>query len=111
MVEISGRVASGFEPLADAFAAAFEGLPTMGGALNIRVDGIEVVDLWGGVADERDGRAWERDTPSVIFSCTKGLMSILVARLVDQGRLDYAAAVTRYWPEFGQAGKQGVTVA
>ena len=106
----SGFVAPGFETVAAAFENAFVGSPTMGAALAVRVDGLPVVDLWGGMADERDGRPWEEDTASVIFSCTKGLVSILAARLVQDGRLDYDAPVSRYWPDFAQAGKQEVTV-
>ncbi|MFX6334960.1 serine hydrolase domain-containing protein, partial [Acinetobacter baumannii] len=82
-----GFVASGFEAVGEAFRAAFESHPGMGGALSVRVDGREVVDLWGGIADSRVGRPWDRDTPTVVFSCTKGLMSILAARLVASGRL------------------------
>ncbi len=108
--QIEGSVTPGFEAVADAFASAMEGRSRAGAALAIRVDGIEVVDLWSGVADERDGRPWTADTASVIFSCTKGLMSIAIARLVQEGRLDYEARVTRYWPEFGVAGKEAVTV-
>lgn len=107
---VSGTVAPGFEPVAKAFATAFEGRPEMGAALHVRRDGETIVDLWGGIADARTGRAWQQDTPSVIFSCTKGLVSILAARLVEEGRLDYEAPVSRYWPEFAAAGKAGVTV-
>ncbi len=46
----------------------------------------------------------------MVFSCTKGLVSILAARLVEQGKLDYEAPVSRYWPEFAAAGKDKVTV-
>jgi CubicO group peptidase (beta-lactamase class C family) len=109
-VAISGFAAPGFEPVAEAFAAAFDGRPEMGAALHILRDGEAVVDLWGGIADARTGRDWQKDTPSVVFSCTKGLVSILTARLVQEGRLDYAAPVSRYWPEFAAAGKAGVTV-
>lgn len=108
---IEGDVASGFEPLADLFAAGFADAPGMGAALSIRIDGRSVVDLWGGVADARTGRAWSRATPSVIFSCTKGLMSALLARLVDAGKLDYDRPVAHYWPEFAAAGKSAITVA
>lgn len=107
---ISGFAAPGYEPVAEAFARAFDDRPDMGAALHIVREGESVVDLWGGVADARDGRAWQQDTPSVIFSCTKGLVSILAARLVQEGRLDYEAPVSRYWPEFAAAGKAGVTV-
>ncbi len=110
MPAIEGHVASGYEAVAEAFATAFEGRPTMGAALAIRLEGEPIVHLWGGTADHRDGQLWGASTASVIFSCTKGLMSILLARLVQEGRLDYDALVTRYWPEFGAAGKDGVTV-
>ena len=110
MIAVHGSVEPGFEPVADAFADAFAGRPTMGGALHVTIGGQSVIDLWAGRADERSGRAWSQDTPSVVFSCTKGLMSILIARLVQDGQLDYDAPVTRYWPEFAQAGKAGITV-
>lgn len=109
-IAVHGSVEPGFEPVADAFADAFAGRPTMGGALHVTIGGQSVIDLWAGRADERSGRAWSQDTPSVVFSCTKGLMSILIARLVQDGQLDYDAPVTRYWPEFAQAGKAGITV-
>lgn len=110
MPVIEGQVAAGYEVVADAFAAAFDGRPTMGAALAVRIGGRPVVHLWGGIADEQDGSEWTDRTASVIFSCTKGLMSILLARLVQDARLDYDAPVTRYWPEFGAAGKATVTV-
>ncbi|MBU1588658.1 MAG: beta-lactamase family protein [Actinobacteria bacterium] len=109
-VVIEGTVAPGFEKVHDAFAASFADKPDMGGAVAVRHHGRTVVDLWGGVADERTGRPWEDSTPSVIFSCTKGLVAILAARLVQEGRLDYEAHVTDYWPEFGVAGKSEVRV-
>lgn len=108
---MSGTVAPGFEAVREAFDAGFDDKPQMGAALAIRHRGETVVDLWGGVRDELSGAPWLPDTPSVIFSCTKGLVSILAARLVQEGRLEYGAPVTRYWPEFGAAGKGGTTVA
>lgn len=108
--KIEGMVQPGFEPVAQAFQAAFADRPQMGAALHILVEGETVVDLWGGIADARNDRAWEKDTPTTIFSCTKGLVSVLAARLVQDGNLDYDAPVSRYWPEFAAAGKEGVTV-
>ncbi|MDO7883462.1 serine hydrolase domain-containing protein [Salinibacterium soli] len=107
---VHGSVEPGFEGVRDAFAAGFDAKPGMGAALAVRLEGRTVVDLWGGVADERTDRPWQEATPSVIFSCTKGLMAILAARLVQEGRLDYSAPVAQYWPEFARAGKESVTV-
>lgn len=108
--KIYGSIEPGYETVADAFLQAFEGQREMGAGLHVIRDGKSVVDLWGGIADARDGRVWQQDTPSVIFSCTKGLVSILAARLVQEGRLDYNAPVSHYWPEFAAAGKDQVTV-
>jgi CubicO group peptidase (beta-lactamase class C family) len=110
-VEIHGTTAPAFARLREAFAAGFDGKPDMGAALAIRHRGELVVDLWAGVRDERSRQPWREETPSVIFSCTKGLVSILAARLVQEGRLDYRAPVARYWPEFAAAGKQNVRVS
>lgn len=107
---IDGFVAAGFESVAGAFSRVFDGNSDTGAALAIRVGGETVVDLWGGVADERDRTPWQRHTTSVIFSCTKGLSSILAARLVQDGLLDYDAPVVEYWPEFGAAGKEDTKV-
>ncbi|MFE9294934.1 serine hydrolase domain-containing protein [Streptomyces niveus] len=108
---IEGGTAPGFASLADVFSAAFTGHDDMGAALSVRVDGETVADLWSGPADARDRSPWTKDTTSVIFSCTKGLTSILAARLVQDGLLDYQAPVVAHWPEFAAAGKEGITVA
>ncbi|WP_284990094.1 serine hydrolase domain-containing protein [Arthrobacter sp. efr-133-TYG-120] len=109
-MQTQGTIAPGYERVAEAFTRAFDGRPTMGAALAILVGGETVVDLWGGVADEKTGSLWEQGTATVVFSCTKGLVSILAARLVQEGRLCYDAPVHRYWPEFATAGKEKVTV-
>ncbi|MDR3472718.1 MAG: serine hydrolase [Devosia sp.] len=108
-VDISGSVSPGFEVVADAFAASFTH-PDMGAAVSVYLGGRPVVDLWGGMADPLKGTRWTADTLSVIFSCTKGLMSLLVAQLVEEGLLDHDAPVARYWPEFAAAGKASITV-
>lgn len=108
-VSVSGFVAPGFEPVAQAFRDAFE-VPETGAALAVFRRGAAVVDLWGGVADAARGAEWTRDTHTVVFSCTKGLMSILAARAVAAGALDYERPVADYWPEFAAAGKGGTLV-
>ena len=42
---------------------------------------------------------------------TKGAVSLCAHLLIDEGKLALEAKVTDYWPEFGQAGKEDVTVA
>lgn len=38
-------------------------------------------------------------------------MAAAVALCVEQGLLDYSSLVTKYWPEYGQNGKENTTVA
>ena len=109
--DVHGSTAPGFEPVRHAFAANFgreEPNREAGAALCVYVRGRCVVDLWGGVA--APGRAWEADTLVNVWSVTKGVVAAAVAMLVDRGEADYDAPVARYWPEFAQAGKGGITL-
>jgi CubicO group peptidase (beta-lactamase class C family) len=96
-----------FAAVRDAFAANFAERGETGAAVCLSVAGTTVADLWGG----RAGSApWRRDTLVNVFSVGKGLVAACAARLIGLGRLDADAPVTRYWPEFGAAGKRAVTL-
>lgn len=45
------------------------------------------------------------------FSTTKGLTAILFASLQDDYGVQYDDLVTKYWPEYGQNGKEHTTIA
>ncbi|MCB9545598.1 MAG: beta-lactamase family protein [Myxococcales bacterium] len=108
--DIHGTVAPGFEPVRDAFTENFTRRGEVGAGVCIWHRGRLVVDLWGGVADPASGRAWEADTPTTMFSSTKGMSALCLLMLAERGRLDYDAPVADYWPGFAQAGKAGITV-
>lgn len=111
---IAGTVAAGFEPVRDAFAANFErpqAYRELGAALAVYRHGECVVDLWGGYADQACTRPWTRDTLVNLWSTTKGIAALCVARLVDRGGLSYEDRVAEHWPDFAAAGKAEVTVA
>jgi CubicO group peptidase (beta-lactamase class C family) len=80
-----------------------------GAAVCIWHRGQVVVDCWGGTRDAA-GDPWEADTLAVSYSTTKGVASTLLHVLADRGLVDYEAPVCEYWPEFGQAGKERITV-
>ncbi|HLN41755.1 MAG TPA: serine hydrolase domain-containing protein [Acidimicrobiales bacterium] len=111
MTTISGWAAPGFEEVREVFQDNFDRGVEIGAAFGAYHRGEKVVDLWGGVADAREGRAWEDDTLVLVYSTTKGVAAMCANRLAQQGAIDVEAPVTRYWPEFGQAGKERVTVA
>ncbi len=66
------------------------------------------MDIWTGQACP--DAEWARDTGAIVFSATKGVASTILHRLADHGLLDYDVPVATYWPEFGVAGKDRITV-
>jgi CubicO group peptidase (beta-lactamase class C family) len=110
-VDVQGFVRSGFEPVRAAFAANFaEGLE-LGAGFAALQDGEVIVQLWAGHADRAQTRPWTPDTLAPVYSTTKPAAALVVARLVDQGLMDYEASVASIWPAFGAHGKDRVTVA
>lgn len=82
----------------------------VGAALAVDVDGVCVLDVWGGYADGARSAAWAEDTIVTVWSSTKPVCVLAALILVDRGLLDLDAPVARYWPEFAANGKQGVLV-
>jgi CubicO group peptidase (beta-lactamase class C family) len=105
---VSWKFTPQFEPLVELFAAQASENPRGGTSLAVYQDGELVVDAWQGEATP--GNAWKADTVSTVFSCSKGIISLIIARLVDQGLLDLSAPVSQYWPEFAQNGKAAIQV-
>lgn len=110
-VEIQGFCPDRFAPVRDAFAANFEAGEELGARFAVAVEGEVVADLYAGWADRARTRPFGADTLTPVYSTTKAVASLLVARLVDEGRLDYDQPVADVWPEFGRAGKAEATVA
>jgi CubicO group peptidase (beta-lactamase class C family) len=108
--EVEGGCDPRFALVREAFGENFRHRGELGGAVCVMVGGRVVADLWGGWADLECTRRWQPDTLVNMFSVGKGLVAICAARLAGQGRLNVDAAVARYWPEFGAAGKDGITV-
>jgi CubicO group peptidase (beta-lactamase class C family) len=107
---IEGRCDARFEPVRDAFRRNFAEHGEIGATLCMYVDGRAVLDLWGGYADEAKTRPWRPETLVAIFSVGKAIAALCAHQLVDRGKLDLDAPVSRYWPQFAAQGKEGVTI-
>ena len=111
---IHGPCPPRFAALKDAFAASFieapEGLNERGARVSVCAGGEVVVDLWAGWADTAQTVPYGETTLTPVFSTGKAVMALLIATCVERGLLDYEAPVARYWPAFGQAGKEAITV-
>ena len=113
-VDIHGTCPAQFNAVKDAFAANFtdapEGLNEVGARFSITIEGETVIDLWGGSADTAGAKPFTQTTLVPIFSSGKAVMALMIARLVEQGKLSYEDKVADHWPEFGQNGKDQLTV-
>ncbi len=110
-MSITGFTAAGFEPVREAFEQNFaEGLEH--GASFAAFAGDElIVDLRGGFADRAGEQPWTDTTLCPVYSATKPIGALVIATLVERGKLDYDAPVADYWPEFAANGKGAFTVA
>lgn len=94
----AGYIAPRFAAIGELFDEILASQPAGGAAFTVYVDGECVVDIHGG--ETRPGIPWDDTTLNLIFSNTKGLISIAAATLVESGALNPHAAVADYWPEF-----------
>lgn len=112
--EIHGPCPPRFAAVKDAFAAnlidAPEGLNEQAARFSVCIGGEVVVDLRAGWADAAKTVPYGETTLTPVFSTGKAVMALLIATCVERGLLDYEVPVARYWPAFGQAGKEAITV-
>ncbi len=108
---VSGTCDPRFDEVADLLEKSVADGSDRGASLCVVHDGETVVDIWHGAADLDGHVPWERDTLVPVWSITKVMANLAVMVLADRGELDVDSPVARYWPEFGAAGKQSVTVA
>ena len=107
---VQGNAQRRFRPLVQRFANLYRRPSHGGGALAVYLDGEPVVDVWTGFADAHGRVPWERDTASMSFSTTKGVVSTVIHRLVDRGLLAYDEPLATHWPAFDVEGKREVTL-
>ncbi len=107
---IGGRCDPAFRAVSEEFAANFAERGELGAAVSVTIGGTVVAELWGGLRDRQRREPWTPDTLVNVFSVGKGVLAACLARVTGLGGLDPDARVTRYWPEFGAAGKDQVTV-
>ncbi|CAF2747929.1 unnamed protein product [Rotaria sp. Silwood2] len=109
---VRGYISPGWECVRSVFEQNFnEGLD-IGASLCVYHRGKCVVDLSGGWKDAKTKKEpYTDDTLQLTFSTAKGIMAAAVALCVERGWLDYDAPVTKYWPQFGQNGKENILLS
>jgi CubicO group peptidase (beta-lactamase class C family) len=92
-----------------AFERGFETMEQVAnGAMIAVMQGNNLVcELYGHTLN---GETVDENSLQVIFSTSKVASSLAAAMLVDRGLLDYNAKIAKYWPKFGENGKENITV-
>jgi CubicO group peptidase (beta-lactamase class C family) len=109
-MSISGTCDPRFARVRGEFERNFRERGEVGASVCVTLAGETVVDLWGGTARVDTGAPWQKDTVVQVWSCTKGATALCAHILAARGLLDIDAPVVQYWPEFGRAGKEQITV-
>jgi len=104
---IEGHVSAGYERVKDLFKKKYELGCEENSQLCVYVDGEKVIDLWGRL-DKSNG--YNGDSLTTVYSNTKTLTAIMMAIAVDKGWIQYQDKIAKHWPEFGQNGKENITI-
>jgi CubicO group peptidase (beta-lactamase class C family) len=102
---VHGHVASGFEPVLEAFTDNFKRGEEIGACAALTVGGELVVDVWGGYADRAKTSPWDQDTIVCMMSVNKAAAAVCIFHAFEQGLLDPDEPIAKHWPEFVQHGK------
>lgn len=80
-----------------------------GAALCVYLHGEPLVDIWSGTRNAQND-PWQKETCTVSFSTTKGVLSTLLHVIMEEAQLDYETQVSHIWPSFKQANKGHITI-
>jgi len=96
--------------VANALQQAIDNYGEIGLQVSAYLKGELVVDEYAGVVAEGSITPVDGDTLFNVFSVSKAVTATAIHMLAERGFLDYYDPIIKYWPEFGQNGKQAATV-
>jgi CubicO group peptidase (beta-lactamase class C family) len=99
------------EDIVSLFQENFASFGELGAAVSIWQNGEPRVELFGGFKDAKREQPWTADTIVLFWSATKGLGSACLLHALREQSIPLERRVADFWPEFGQAGKNAITLA
>jgi len=99
-----------FKRFAELFYENFTAFEELGASVSVWRDGEEVVSLAGGFKDRQKTEPWTIETKVLFWSATKGLSAACLLHACQNRGFSLTTRVVEIWPEFGQAGKERVTI-
>ena len=108
--EIRGFCHNNFQNVAEVFSTNINSDEEVGASFTVIQNGEILVDIHGGFKDKEETDPWNADTLVGVHSTGKGIVSMIIALLIDQNILSLDENVSTYWPEFKGDGKEEITV-
>lgn len=102
--------AAAWSRLREIFDRNFQAGVEVGASVAVWQDGEEKLCLVAGWRDAARSVPWDHDTLVLVWSATKGLASACLLHALEKKGYDLSTLVVKFWPEFGQAGKEELTV-
>ncbi len=108
--KIGGFCHNNFQNVSDTFLNNLNSDEEVGASYTVIQNSEIVVDIYGGFKDKDQIDPWNADTLVGVHSTGKGIISMIVALLIDQKKLNLDEYVSAYWPEFKGDGKEEIKV-
>lgn len=108
MAEIRGLCDDDLNGVRQVLAELVDSGREPGGAIAVFREGSPSIDLTFG--EHRPGAAWTDHSLALSFSTGKPLVALTVLSLVADGSLALDDRISRFWPDFAAAGKDGISV-
>jgi len=108
--QMNGHFEPEYQPVVDAFLENFRVEDEIGAGCSVIVAGKTVVDIWGGWRNGAMDDAWDEASTVCMMSVAKGITAICFNMLMDRGLVSPNDPVIKYWPEYGQNGKESTLI-
>ena len=105
-----GQFSKKFHKTYELFKNNLENNEEVGASFAVYQGGACLIDLYGGYRDRDKKNKWDQDTIVNVHSTSKGIVAMIVAKLIDEGNLELNKNVSDYWPEFSELGKENIKV-
>lgn len=110
MAQTHGTYDPQFEGVYTKFKQFIQSGQEVGASLTVKIDGKDVINLWGGFANGEGTRPWNEDTIVNVYSTTKTISALAVLLLINEGQVSPYDKVAKHWPEFAENGKQDIEI-
>lgn len=108
---ICGHVKEGFEPVINQLEKYYEMKYERNCQLCVYVGEECVIDIvMSNPFETSKTNKIDADSVTTIFSSGKTVGAILLAKMVDEGKIAYDDPISKHWPEFAQKGKEALKI-